>query len=208
MPLRPAEPLSVDYFIPHSGVVEAIGAVSSALEEIEKKNSEFRMFYMHGPSGVGKSHVLALIKDMATERGVVCETVDGVSEDDEWIRGFIDRYERVRASGGVLVVGSISEPQAAFSNPHSGSRLRVARALRLGFPSETELVPIVRSIAERHNLKLSERMLSFLVKRLPLQPLSFDNIFSRINELSLTSGEKVTEVVVRKAAREDEIEMG
>lgn len=202
LPLKPAEPYSVDYFIPHSGVAEAIDAVSSAIEELQENSSEFRMFFVHGPEGVGKSHLLAVLGFMAESSRVSFYSVEGVDDHDDWIMGFIDRYEKARREGGLLLVTSRSEPQAAFSNPHSGSRLRVARALRLGYPSEEELAPIIKSIAEKHNLRLSERMLSFLVKRLPLQPLSFDNIFSRINELSLEKGGRVTEGVFREVAEE------
>jgi len=77
--------------------------------------------------------------------------------------------------------------------------LKSARAIQLELPSEQEIRPIILSIAERQNIKLTERMISFLVKRLPLQPLSFHYILSRLNDYALEKGRPINEDVLREA---------
>ena len=63
---------------------------------------------------------------------------------------------------------------------------------------EEELSPILNSLLERKNMKLSERSVAYLLRRLPREPLSFDAIFARINELSLEESRPAGLGVIRE----------
>ena len=91
-------------------------------------------------------------------------------------------------------------------NPHIMSRLNSLTALSLDYPSEEELRPILNSLAERNNLKLSDTNLDYLLKRLPLKPLSFANIFARVDELSLTDGKPAKRSVLKEAVVKETLE--
>ena len=202
--LSSAEHYAEKYYIPHSGVSKAVHAVESALVELSQEPALFRVFYLFGPQGSGKTHFLSLYKKQAEQQGVRIAVVDGISDDDDWIRYFVDSYESTKRQGGLFLVAAERTAQQAFSNPHSGSRLRVATPLEINYPSESELRPLLDSLAERHNFILSEQMGEYLVKRLPGKPLSFDNIFAKISELSLVSGKPVNLGRAREAIEQQE----
>ena len=54
------------------------------------------------------------------------------------------------------------------------------------------------SLLERHNLRLADNSLQYLLKRLPRDPLSFDAIFGKINELSFQQGKPARLGLVRQ----------
>ena len=181
---------SDQFFVSHSGVIDALSAIESSLAE----PSLFTFFHVTGPKGSGKSELLRMFKQRAPNSIAVFDFLSGEPEDDT-VAAFISAYESKKSAGGVLLVAA----GHVATNPHVTSRLAFALPLELGFPREEELFPLVRALLERRGLRFADPMVEFLVRRLPADPLSLSSIFAKIDELSLAQGKQANRAIVREA---------
>lgn len=177
--LQPSDPYSPNYFVRHSGVSEAWDFIADACRQHIANPSYFQLIFVHGPQGVGKTHLLEASRAESAHNFAIVR----LSEIDT--AAFIDQYERCRTAGGILCVEADCAPNEATNDPHIRSRLLNGTILKLEYPAEGELRPLIESLLERHNLRLSETSIEYLLRRLPLDPLSFSNIFAKISDVSL-----------------------
>ncbi len=206
--LQPQQPHDLSYFIPHSGVVEAVGLFELALDAIRADAKTFRAIYVFGPKGSGKRHLCAGYRTRARDVGMDVDLFDfaqlaaqftGEGElSDAVVERFVSTYERLRAKGGLLISFASIDPGSLTDNPHLRSRLFAGASAQLHYPREEELRPLLSSLSERHNLRLSERTMAYLEKRIPLDPLSFEDIFDKVNRISLGEGKPASMSVVRQ----------
>lgn len=213
--LPPADPYSLFYFVPHHGVSEAVALFEQAVDDLVKDPTAFRTIFIYGPSGSGKTHLVEGFALAAVSQGVsqehLCQIdLDNQGEadtrcvdDNRWVAQFIARFEERKSCGGLVLISSRTAPGEVTDNPHLTSRFLSGSVLRVYYPSEEELRPLLLSLLERRNLKLSEKSLHYLLRRLPIDPLSFDAIFARINELSLLQGKPAGFGVVREAVHSE-----
>lgn len=191
--LNPVTPYSLDYFVRHSGVAAALDIGLSAVEDLNEGLEKFKLIYLLGPTGSGKTHLVEALKSLvnksqiASEKFIVVENLEEL-EESQLISQIVSVYDRLKATGGVMILTSAKDPRNITANPHVQSRLLAGDLLEINYPQETELRPILISLLERKNLKLSDYSINFLLKRLPLDPLSFSNIFARLNDLTLSEG--------------------
>jgi len=191
--LNPVTPYSLDYFVRHSGVASALDVALSAIEELSENSEKFKLIYLFGPAGSGKTHFVegmrALVdkNKISAEKFVVVENLETL-EEEQLISQIVSVYDRLKTTGGVMILASAKDPRNVTANPHVQSRLLAGDLLEISYPQETELRPILISLLDRKNLKLSDYSINFLLKRLPLDPLSFSNIFARLNDLTLSEG--------------------
>ena len=203
--LAPVAPHSLQYFVQHSGVAEAFTTLAARVEEVAEKSQQFRIVYVFGQRGCGKTHLLTAYRQEAYRLGIAPDRVCMLdlsdwssSDDDERVAAIVAEYDHLKAEGGLMLLEAESPPKDVSSNPHLQSRLLAGDVLRLSYPREEELRPLLQSLAERRNLKLSENSIDYLLKRLPLEPLSFDNIFAKISEFSLSRSKPAGLGVVRE----------
>jgi chromosomal replication initiation ATPase DnaA len=191
--LQPTNRYSLDYFVSHSGVSEAYSILKEYLASCNTNGRSFLSVYLYGGRGVGKTHLANGFKQELVASGMGEQEIgfldirsgDGKSlmlGDDE-VSNFIATFERLKSTSGLLIVIANSLPEEVTSNPHFLSRIYHGVLCRIDLPSEEEIVPVICSLAERRNLKLSASSISYLVKHLPRDLLSFDSILARINEL-------------------------
>ena len=205
--LLPQNPHALDYFVTHSGVVDVVQALEEGIAKALERPETFQFFFIHGPLGTGKTHLLSAFSALAISSGVPPERVvaiditdeiwDSVSREDGWVSNFVSEYERLKRVGGLMLLASRQQPLEASENPHVQSRLLAGNVFHLSYPREEEFRPLIESLLERNNLKLSEYSLNYLLKRLPLDPLSFANIFASIGDISLAEGRPARQGVVR-----------
>lgn len=200
--LTPSAPLSSRYLVLHSGIVETVEAIEATVRRVAADPVQFAPLYLFGPPGCGKSHVImAAAAEAASaltpEERIRIYRLQG-EPDDAWVAGFIACYETMRSRGGLLFVEADSHPQEAVINPHVRSRLLAGEVRPLTYPREEELRPILRSLLERRNMRLSESSINYMMRRLPRDPLSFATIFAKIDELSLNESRRLGLGIVRE----------
>ncbi len=217
LPLTVREPFDLDYFVPHSGVAACLDeiklALFSAINAISEENAvnppPAIFLYVYGPRGCGKTHLAKGVCLAARGLGVfptepICVD-DGIFSDgvildsEDGARRFISVTESIRRQGGVCIVTSKQDAESSFRNPHVLSRLKSSAQFALTMPREEELKPVLISIFERRNLRVSQKTLEFLLQRLPADPLSFVDVVGRIDEFTLASGRSARGSAVREA---------
>ena len=185
--LLPCRPYSLDYFVSHSGVTVAMTAIEQAIDAVEKNSQHFELLYLYGGAGSGKTHLISAYLEIVQSKRIAVERIDleQVVAKDEGISQFISLYEKQKSEGGLLFIESRLAPADVTANPHLSSRLLAGTILQLDYPREEELRPIVRSLLERNNLRIAERSIEYLFRRMPREPLFFSELFAKISRLSL-----------------------
>lgn len=207
--LEPREPHSLQYFVAHSGVAQAIAVCEHAIATVMANQETFSFVYVYGPEGSGKTHLVQGMIDAAEQRGLGKEKVSlydlslDVAGDDASVSQFVSDYEGQKQRGGAFFVLARQAPQGLTTNPHLLSRLLSGVVVQVHYPKDDEIQALVASVLERKNLKLSSKTLSYLFRRLPRDPLSFVNILGKISEFSLVNKEGAKLSVVKRVMSED-----
>lgn len=216
--LYSSRPYSIYYLVPHSGVVDAVSllekAVADVIAGVFSDSGEvgllgtFRSVYLFGPAGCGKTHLVQGYAEKAIDAGVPAANVEIVElprnidcqgqAGANTVSAVVGAYDRLRAAGGLLLIAGTLDPASVSANPHLQSRLLAGFVAKVGFPKENELKQLIASIAERRNLKLSDTSIGYLLKRVPVDTLSFADVFGKIDALSLERGKPATLSLVRE----------
>ncbi|MDD2942618.1 MAG: hypothetical protein PHC51_06585 [bacterium] len=212
--LSPENPLDAEFFVPHSGTITATELLETLFELCASRQKQFVFAYIYGPQGTGKSHLIATFIEqcksvrpqagyieISTMRLPVIASESNTQAIEEWVPHFVSEYQRLLTQGGMLILEAECPPSTSSTNPHLRSRLLAACTAQVTYPSPQELHPLICSISERNNLKLSEKNLEYLLKRLPLRPLSFERIFARLFELSLERGVPAKQPLIRETLK-------
>lgn len=205
MPLKlaPQNPYALSYFVRHSGVAEGAAALERAVEQLVADPQSFSVIVLFGPDGTGKRHLSEGYLDYGIELGVDKGKISTVAledcPDDQTIERFVGDYDRLRSTGGIIICRMAEHPEKLSSNPHLRSRLLAGQVIKTGLPEELEIVPVVKSLAEKHNLNLAEKSISLIIEYLPRDTLSFETILAKISELCFAHGKSAKISVVRDA---------
>jgi chromosomal replication initiation ATPase DnaA len=119
------------------------------------------------------------IKGTSSLKNVLAIDLEPHLQDKAWVPSFIELYDRLKREGGLLFIRAAKPPKDVTDNPHVLSRLLAGQAVLLDFPREEECVPILHSLLERLNLKLTNRAIDYLIRRMPRNPLSFEVILAK-----------------------------
>ena len=202
LPLTPNNPHSLSYFVRHTGVAVAAAAIEDAIDLLAADGSAFRAIFLYGPAGTGKRHLINGSIEQAVGRGIsphLLSSFDLRDADSSVIEKFVGQYDRLKASGGLLLSSAELGAEFLCSNPHLRSRLLAGLTIPVSRPDDSELAAVVRSIAAKQNLNLSEKSISLIVEHLPRDPLSFQTILAKISELCFMHGKSAKLNVVRQA---------
>lgn len=204
--LHAHNPYAARYFVPHSGVIDAVLSLRRAIDLLLRDETCFSAIYAFGRQSSGKTHLLSAAVENALQAGLaktklffcdLSECPRGYS-DDTVASQFVAAYDRLKREGGVLLAVGDRAPQDREINPHLKSRLLAGEIFELGPPQESELRPLLLSMLERKNLRLSEYSLNYLLRRLPRDTLSFERIFAKIHELCFSLGRPANWSTVRE----------
>jgi len=196
------EPHSLRYLVPHSGVADALPIFERCLADLENDSNVFRSIFLYGPQGSGKTHLTRGYQELALTRGIQSVSVfdTDLLVTPETVRSFIDATEQARNSGGLIIAEGRELPtERGDLTPHITSRLLAGYSVRIGYPMEEELKPLLLSILERRSLRLPEHSVQHLLKLLPTNPLSMERIIRAIDELALSEQRKVGRGLILKA---------
>ena len=207
--LNPKNPFSIDYFVPHTGVLDAIASIEQTVNTYLNDKSTFELLCFSGPKGSGRTHLIEAYRSRLSEAGVSKVLMPAFDFDVEprevEVAQFVSSYEETKKRGGILFVKSLRKVKEVSSNPHVQSRLLNGIIANLSLPSEAELEALVASIAERRNLRLPERSVSYLLKRTAKDSLSISQIIKQIDELALSTGKPASLSTVRRVLSESVI---
>lgn len=208
LPLKLSVPeqYSLSYFVPHSGISEAIEVFERCAYDLMKDRSLFRLVFLYGPIGAGKTHLLKGYLKKAAEQGIPEELLQPFNLDElkdlEGVRRFIDAVESARSNGGLIAVeGEVLPSGEGDLDPHVRSRLLSGYSVRVRYPMETELHPLLLSILERRNLRIPEHSLQYLLRWLPANPLSLTRIIQAVDELALGERRRISPELFRDVIR-------
>ncbi len=207
IPTGVPEPLSEQYFVPHSGIAAACEALENGFERLAAEPQSFVFFKLVGPRGSGKSHLVSIFRHRAETLSPIAgrnSWFDETEWSDDVVRNFIAEYERLKAGGGMLVAAT----DEYVENPHVASRLAFAIPIALSYPTDEELSPLLKALSERRGFRLSDSDLEYLLKRLPANPLSLSAILAKIDALSLSVGKQATRAMFREAIGSAEVKDG
>lgn len=205
LPLQHPGSYGATFFVPHSGVGQALGVFQQELEAAREDEAHFSLIYLWGKRGTGKTHLLSIFEDelwrSTSVSYVVLDDCDAQwrESDDSGVGRFIDSYQRLKSSGGMMILTANGLPEEVTDNPHLQSRLLAGQVLQIGNPTSQEQWPIVKSLLERQNIRLSPELLDYFLSLLPMNPLSCAEICERVNMLALSKSEKLNKRTIRQA---------
>ena len=186
-----------------------------------------RIVFLHGPTGVGKSHLLKAAWRGAHERGATCAYLsfdDAYMLDPDLIEGWgaldfvaLDALERIAGyaaweralfrllealrerSAGWLAAGREPPDRLGLELPDLASRLAWGPIYSMQLLDEAELAALAVHVAGTRGLELPETVAQFLVARLARDPEAISEAVARLDEAALAAQRRLTIPFVREA---------
>jgi chromosomal replication initiation ATPase DnaA len=174
---------------------------------------------LHGPSGSGKSHLVAIWaarshaqvfgiselfnKRWYPDRPLVVEDVDSVAPDEKRDRFLFNLLEHAQASVPTLFTGR--EPPGAWKTtlPDLASRFSALLAFPLWAPDDEMLATIARKLFNDRQLAVPDAVIGKMVTSLERSPAAIRDFVSRADEQALAEGRGVTLALVREMLAEN-----
>lgn len=202
--LATPEPYSSSYFVPHSGMADAIEVLDKVLEDVSQDVKIYRSVFVYGAPGSGKTHLLTIyLKRLeALNRNVELFDCDKLTT-AETVSAFVSSVEQLKLSGGVALIegSSLAVCEIEDLAPHVNSRVLGGYAIKISQPQENELKPLILAILERRGLRFSDYSIEQLIRNLPAQTTTFNNIIQAIDEVSLREKQRITRGVITKTLK-------
>ncbi len=189
------------------------------------------LIYLAGPAGLGKTHLLQAACQQAVVSGrtavylplqpllelspallegleqmdLVClDDVDAVAGHADWERGLFDLFNRMRDSGGTLLVAAERRPdQIRIELADLCSRLGWGVTYVLRPLDEETLFAAVTCRARARGLELPEDTARFLLRRFPRDLASLCDLLDRLDQASLVARRRLTIPFVKAALAGD-----
>lgn len=187
------------YFILHTGISEQFSSARAIIEGFSKEEAfrEGAVIYVCGPRGCGKSSFIRVLEDVCLESNILFNSFEIKSESeffDKYSEGslnteqLVSLYQDNKIRSGVLFFEASDVPSKIITDPHALSRLLSGTVLKLDYPQEEELRPILISLLERYHLRLQEKHINEILQRVPAIPKYFELITESIGELVALHG--------------------
>jgi len=182
--------------------------------------------YLHGPSGVGKSHLLQGACRRITQAGGVSaylplgqlldygaevlagwEQVDLIALDDldalsgrpDWQDGIFHLYNRTVERGGRLVLAGREAPaELPVGLADLRSRLGWGPVVAMEAPGEATCLAVLRQRAAQRGLEMPEATARYLIRRVPGGLPGLLERFETLDRASLAAGRRLTVPFVRE----------
>lgn len=217
LPLTITPRLSYDgeRFVLHSGVSELVATAESALLA-----DPFAAFYISGSARSGKSHLLLHLTEKLSrskKRGVFLEGEEAlayctqrqqsgenfgadevvlIDNFDHLVSGLtnsgavVELVELLRVSRTSLAVCSAIPLESLGTDAHVNSRFKAGQ-LTISQPAREDLPQILRELARQRGIKLNQRTISFIEKRIACDLATIEQYLERVELLASRLGKPI-----------------
>ena len=184
------------------------------------------MMYLWGAEGSGKTHLLQAACRLAQELGIapvymplaevvsltpsllegveaaplVClDDVESAAGLTEWESALFSLVERLRAGGGMLVVGALAPPdRLGLRLPDLASRLAWGTVYAMQPLDDAQKLEAVRLRARHRGFDMPEDVARYILSRYPRDLPSLFGLLDRIDQASLAQQRRVTIPFLRR----------
>lgn len=201
----------------------------AAMQALASKPGDNRLF-LHGPGGVGKSHLLQaacaatgrtaylpLGELVASARGpevteglerlqlVAFDDVECLAGRHAWQAAFLEAIDRLRSAGSAVVLsGCLPPADSGIELPDLVSRLQAATIYSLRPLRDEALAQLLRSRAGFLGLPLEDEVVDYLLKHAPREAAALVSLVRRVERESLAAHRRVTVPFVRSLLAMDD----
>ncbi len=183
-----------DYFILHSGVSNPYKQALSFIDGLDDIGGS--VFFIYGPKGCGKTFFIEILTKICADKQIQTEVfkvdLDGkvFSTDNELkeTTEVVDCYQDIKTNGGLIFFESQKLPAENMMDVHLKSRMLSGEVYALDYPSEEELKPVLKSLLERHHLRLKDSHLDQILNNIPAIPEYFEAVSKSLIELIPSTG--------------------
>lgn len=204
---------SARHFCKHQGVLNSFNGIVQTFTE-----KRFAIIFVQGARRSGKTHMAVALSDVAAGLGVYPRLFDGqqlveksrslsdaseqvvlIDDIDSYLStvtpgqsgSFVTFVEHHRMLGSTIVLFSEKGIQDLPCDGHVKSRLLAAVVDVIGAPAEDDLVAVLQAMAMQRGIRLSDRKVQYLTKRVPREIPALEEYLDRLYQLSRTLGKSV-----------------
>ncbi|HWW19279.1 MAG TPA: DnaA regulatory inactivator Hda [Steroidobacteraceae bacterium] len=205
-----------------------VGPNAAAVEQLQTiaAGSIAGMFWLSGPSGVGKSHLLQAVCALARERETEAaylslaqlqqfgpEALDGwhsarivaidelarVAGERTWEQKLFGLYRELEERAATLIAAAADPPRLLnFALPDLASRYSAATLITLRALDETAQREALRVRAQARGLELPEETALYLQRRFPRDLPTLYELFDRIDDAAFRAQRRLTVPFIRE----------
>ncbi|HEX4534571.1 MAG TPA: hypothetical protein VH000_10100 [Rhizomicrobium sp.] len=178
---------------------------------------------LHGPSGSGKSHLVAVWQERSAAQVIACSDLDEDAiaalsplapvaiEDVDQTPPSLERDTALfslieRAQLGVRIILTGREPPQAWATalPDLASRFQAMLAFPLWAPDDTLLTALARKLFTDRQLEVADPVIMRMISSLERSPAAIRDFVARADAKALASHRPVTLALVRELLEEDD----
>ncbi len=212
--ITPRHAYAPENFVPHAGVAGLLEHCASG-----PGHEKFFIAYLSGPRRSGKTHLSIRLAQELASRGLFPRLVEGSefaallrapvqwSSDDVVIVDdahiylstlrpgdsgpFVAFIEKLRvARAGVIIVSEHGLDDFACDE-HVMSRLIPGKCAEIGHPQEADMASLVVVMGKQHGIQLTDRKVSFVLRRVGRTVASIEAYFERLIHLASVLGRPI-----------------
>lgn len=175
------------------------------------------LVYLWGPKGSGKTHLLKALAGALAAQGKMPVYLDAGSAPDlkepyaDWIlvddiekgtasftESLFYRWNRIRESGGALIVTGESAPAQLPVAPELSSRLGWGQVFRLEVLTDEEKKEALKTQANDRHIPLQDEALDYLLTHVPRDMPTLMHVLYTLDEWSLSNKRAITIPLIRE----------
>lgn len=192
--IQPLAPPTLTNFIVGRNA-EALHSLQMALKGAE----ESRFIYLWGAQGSGKSHLLHAGKKIAQQQNLALSVVDDVNTLDEAAQiALFDRFNQLRASGGMLITSGNAAPSQMGLRDDVATRLAWGLVYQLHPLNDQEKAQALKAHAKERGMRLPDEVVDYCLRYLRRDLPTLMALLDALDEWSLIEKRPVTMPLLKK----------
>ena len=192
--IQPAPAPTLENFVPGRNA-EALHSLYLAATG----KADVRFIYLWGTGGSGKSHLLHACSELARQHGVALDIADDVQRlDDDAQISLFNMYNRLRESGGALIVAGEAAPMQMGLRDDLATRLSWGLVYQLQPLSDEEKAQALKAHADERGMKLPDEVLDYCLRHLRRDLRTLMVTLDALDKWSLTAKRPVTLPLLRQ----------